>query len=105
VHRGDLVDLADVDAPPRSPAPLSAAPTWIVESLSLSGSVELRVLVDEAGRVADVKVEKVESDPRGEKYERLLREAADKSARRWTFEPARHDGVVVRVWVPIRIEF
>lgn len=76
----------------------------ITERLALEGTVDLRILVDEKGAVAEVQVARVESRQRGAEYDRLLREAALKSAREWRFDPAEL-GVPVRVWLAVQIGF
>jgi hypothetical protein len=113
VQAGELVQLTDpgVD-PPRVKGPYTADHTLfslqLVERFGLTGSVELRVLVDEKGDVAKVDVVKVTTRPAGAEFERALRDAAIKGALKWRFDPAQAAGVVVRVWFPVRtlrIEF
>jgi protein TonB len=63
------------------------------------GSVELRALVDETGRVADTLVV---GGPTGKLG---FQEAAVEHVKAWRYSPARKDGVPVKVWVPVRIDF
>ena len=77
----------------------------MTDRLKLAGSVELSILVDEKGNVAEARVLHVESRPSGAEFETVLRDAALKSAQRWQFDPAQQSGVAVRVWLPVRIDF
>ncbi len=106
VRPGDRVELSDPDVrPPRAVAALSASPTPILERIGVRGTVDLRILVDEKGSVLQTEVGRVDCTPRGAQYERILREAAVKSAAQWRFEPATKGGMPVRVWMPIQIRF
>jgi TonB family protein len=65
----------------------------------LSGSgglVELRVLVDENGRVNDVT---------GVSGDRALVEAAKKAVRGWKYSAPEKQGVKVKVWLIVPIQF
>jgi TonB family protein len=77
----------------------------MTERLGLRGGVDLSILVDEKGTVAEARVLRVQSRPSGAEYEAVLRDAAVKSAQKWQFEPAKQAGVAVRVWLPVRIDF
>ena len=68
-----------------------------VESLGISGSTILRVIVDESGKpmVADVVV------PIGFGLDR----AAIDAVNNWEFEPARKDGKPVKVYIRVRVNF
>jgi TonB family protein len=63
------------------------------------GTVELNVLVDEKGGVADTKVVTGVGGRSG------LNEAAIDYARRQRYRPATKDGVPVKVWMPLRVKF
>jgi TonB family protein len=63
------------------------------------GSVELRALVDETGRVADTLVV---GGPTGKLG---FQEAAVEYVKTLRYTPAQKDGVPVKVWVPVRIDF
>jgi len=65
----------------------------------VDGTVELRALVDETGRVAEVSV--VKALPRGAGFE----EAALRHARSRLYRPGTKDGVAVRVWMSITVSF
>lgn len=97
-HRGALVPLEEVDTVPV--AVLQPAPDYpvVARSMHRHGTVELDLLIDEKGRVIDAR-------HRGGDAGRLLVEAALAGCRRWTYEPAKKDGVPVRVWKPVQVEF
>jgi protein TonB len=55
------------------------------------GTVWVRLLIDERGRVAEARLKRVIGDP-------AFGQAVLDAARDWRFEPARHRGLPVRVW-------
>jgi TonB family protein len=101
---GTLVEASDPDlvrpscvACPAPPLPLIAENPVYLRSLPPSGGlVELRVLVDENGSVAEAAVVK------GEK---ALADAALKTVRRWKYTSPRKRGVAVRTWLIVPIQF
>jgi TonB family protein len=101
---GTLVEASDPDLVrpscvtcPAPPLPLIAENPVYLKSLPPSGGlVELRVLVDENGSVAEATVVK------GEK---ALAEAAVKTVRRWKYTSPRKRGVAVRTWLIVPIQF
>jgi protein TonB len=78
-------------AQPRYPA--------LAQERRIAGTVELSALVDEAGRVADLRVVRVAPPKLG------FEEAAVQHARSRRYKPATKDGVAVRVWMPIVVNF
>jgi len=66
--------------------------------MGIEGTVRVRVLVGENGRVQEVTVGKSSG-------EAALDEAAMEAVRYWRFEPAKRDGVPVRAWAIVPIEF
>jgi TonB family protein len=100
VRPGTLIDLSDPGLRPPVVVEQAAAryPPG-AQARGLGGSVELRALIDETGRVAEVSVVKVE--PRGLGFE----EEALRHARSRRYRPATKDGVAVRVWMPITVSF
>jgi TonB family protein len=65
----------------------------------LSGTVWLNALVDETGAVVEASV--VRASPRGLSFE----DAAARWVRTRVYRPATKQGVPVRVWLPIVVEF
>ncbi|HVR95428.1 MAG TPA: TonB family protein [Thermoanaerobaculia bacterium] len=99
VQAGDLVALGTPGAAapkvktlpePRYPAP--------AQKLRRSAQVDIKVLVDERGRVLDA--ERV-----GTRAGFGFDEAALDAARKATFQPATKDGVKVKMWTTIRVAF
>ncbi len=97
---GTLVNLSDpgVIEPivERSPA-LHYPPIALRQRVD--GAIELNVLVDEKGNVADVKVLQDAGGKSG------LTEAAIENVKRRKYRPATKDGVPVKVWLPVRVVF
>lgn len=65
----------------------------------IEGTVQLRVLVDETGHVLDVQIERSSGD------HQLDTAAREHVLHRWLFQPAQRDGVPMRAWGRVPIEF
>jgi TonB family protein len=78
--------------------PTAAYPT-VAKKLKIEGNVTLSLLVDEDGRVQEVRVTKVPEKDRG------FSEAAMKAARGARFEPATKGGIEVKYWHSVTIRF
>lgn len=95
---GDLVSLNEVDSPPIGLQKPSPQYTTLGRTRRQQGTVVMEVLVDETGRVADVRlVRGIEGSD--------LNQAAMDAARSWVYKPAEKDGVAVRVWRPEQVRF
>jgi protein TonB len=66
--------------------------------MGIEGTVRVRVLVGEDGRVQEVTIGKSSG-------EAALDESAMDAVSKWRFEPARRNGVPVRAWAIVPIEF
>jgi protein TonB len=66
--------------------------------MGIEGTVRVRVLVGEDGRPQEVTVGKTSG-------EAALDQAAIEAVRSWRFEPAKRNGVPVRAWAIVPIEF
>jgi protein TonB len=66
--------------------------------MGIEGTVRLRALVGEDGRVVQALVAKTSGDD-------VLDAAALEAVSKWRFEPARRDGVPIRAWASVPIEF
>lgn len=66
--------------------------------MGIEGLVKVRVLVGENGRAQEVTIGKSSG-------ETALDNAAMDAVRDWRFEPARRDGVPVRAWAIVPVEF
>jgi TonB family protein len=100
VRAGQLVDVSD----PGVIAPIALFKATlqypqIALRQRIEGKVDLSVLVDERGIVADAKVLSAAGGKAG------LNEAAVDSVRRWKFRPASKEGVNVKTWVPVSVNF
>jgi TonB family protein len=94
---GDLVPLEEADLPPRVARVVKPAYPPIALRQKIGGIVVLRVLVTESGSPSQVEVVR---GVRGG-----ITEAAVAAVRRWSFEPARKDGVAVKTWTTVPIPF
>lgn len=95
---GALLDLSEVDAPPRPLARPKPRYPPAAMRLRREADVTLRVLVDETGRVAAV-------EAAGARASADFQAEATRAARRWTYRPATKDGVPVKVWIVEKIVF
>jgi protein TonB len=96
-REGALVALEDADTPPRISRIIKPSYPPLALKARIGGIVVLRVLVSEKGLPTQVDV--VREGRAG------LTEAAVTAVRRWTFEPARKDGVPVQTWISVPIPF
>ncbi len=99
VQRGDMVRMGPGVEPPRllrRPSP--QFPAMALELDKEETRVHLRVLVDESGQV-------IEAEIVGEEQGFGFDQAATSVAMRSTYEPATKDGVPVKVWHELVVEF
>ena len=97
VTRGQLVTLGPDVIPPKPVHKVYAKYPESAKAKKLEGTVRLNVLVDETGRVLDVKVTK-SAHP-------MLDDAVMAAYRQWTFAPATKQGVPVKVWITVSMSF
>jgi protein TonB len=79
-------------------APAPKYPTIAIRG-HMSGTVTLRVLVDETGKPLDVVVESSSG------HEVLDRAARDQVLAKWRFQPAESNGRKVQAWARIPVTF
>ena len=84
------------DQPPRPVSTARAVYPDSAREARVTGTVVLRLLVDETGRVLFVDVSQGVTG---------LTDAAVNAARRWTFRPARKNGKIVRAWYEADFRF
>ena len=84
------MDKSSVDTPPRVIKRSPIVYPELARKQGVSGFVSMNVLIDENGRVEDVKV--LESEP-------------EEIFRQWRFEPATYNGKKVKVWATQKIVF
>ncbi len=96
-REGALVALEDVDTAPRISKVVKPTYPPLALKARIGGIVVLRVLVSEKGVPSEIQV--LREGRVG------LTQAAVTAVRRWTFEPARKDGVAVQTWISVPIPF
>jgi TonB family protein len=98
VQVGELVQSGPgVIAPKMSGMPEPRYPA-AARRMNKSADVQIRVLVDELGRV-------VQTEPASGKVGFGFDEAAMEAARRSSYRPATKDGVRVKMWTVMRVSF
>ncbi len=95
---GDLVALDSVDTPPVKQVNVAAKYHPMARKLGQQGTVRLRLLIDETGTVADVRI--VTEIPNS-----TLNQMAVKAARQWVYQPAVKDNAPVKVWKEVSLDF
>jgi serine/threonine-protein kinase len=95
---GDLVSAGPGVTPPRLTSRLDPRYPAAAQRLNKAAQIDIRVLVDENGRVVD-------AQRAGAKAGFGFDEAALEAARRATFSPPIKDGVRVKMWYPLRVAF
>ncbi|MEA2559490.1 MAG: eukaryotic-like serine/threonine-protein kinase [Acidobacteriota bacterium] len=96
---GDLVQFGASGAtPPKLASRLEPRYPAAAQRLNKAADVDIKVLVDENGRVTD-------SQRVGQKAGFGFDEAAIEAARRAQFNPATKDGVRVKMWYTLRVKF
>jgi len=97
VTRGQLVTLGPDVIPPKPKNKVYAKYPDTAKNKKLEGTVRVNLLVDETGKVIDIKVMK-SAHP-------ILDDAVVKAYQQWTFEPATKQGVPVKVWISVSMSF
>jgi TonB family protein len=97
VTRGQLVTLGPDVIPPKPVKKIYAKYPEAAKSRRLGGTVRLNLLVDETGRVIDIKITKSAHE--------ILDDAVVKAYQQWTFQPATKQGVPVKVWITVAMTF
>lgn len=99
IREGDLVALSLLDRGPELTAPVRPTYPPLALRRRMEGSVIVSVLVNESGRVEDVKILRGDSSRLG------FDEAAVKAIRQATFTPPMKDGKRVKTWKPVPVVF
>ena len=95
---GDLVQPGAGVAAPKLASNLDPRYPPAAKRLNRAAQVDVKVLVDEHGKVLD-------ADRIGAKAGFGFDEAAIDAARRAQFQPATKDGVKVKMWTTLRVNF
>ncbi len=98
IKEGDLVPYAQLDEKPRVIKKVAPRKPRKAIRLRISGRVLAMVLVSETGNVEDVKI--IRATPKG-----YFEEEAIKTLMRWKFTPGKKNGVRVKTWVTIALNF
>jgi TonB family protein len=98
VQMGDLVQPGAGVAAPKLASNLDPRYPPAAKRLNRAAQVDVKVLVDEHGKVLD-------ADRIGAKAGFGFDEAAIDAARRAVFQPATKDGVKVKMWTTLRVNF
>jgi TonB family protein len=99
VKQGELVDIGQVSTPPQAVTVVRAEATALARQRKVSGTVLVRVLVDENGRAAQAEVYRDTTPKAG------LGESSVSAVKQWTWTPATKDGVRVKTWIVVPIPF
>ena len=99
VHEGDLIELGAATELPKLVKSVNPLYPPSAQRLGVSGSITVNALIDEKGNVIDTAILKSIQDDRG------LGKAAETAVKKWKFQPARKNGVAVKVWKSFVIAF
>jgi TonB family protein len=99
VNEGDLVDLGSVTEPPKLIKSVDPVYPQAAQRIGRGGSITVNALIDEKGNVIDTGIIKGIQDDKG------LGRAAQTALKKWKFQPARKNGVAVKVWKSFVIAF
>jgi TonB family protein len=99
VNEGDLVELGAVTELPRLVKTVDPVYPQTAQRVGREGQITVNALIDEKGNVIDTVILKGIQDDKG------LGRAAEIAVRKWKFQPARKNGVAVKVWKSFVIAF
>jgi len=99
VQEGDLVDISQVDTEPAAVRTVRPEITPLARLRRVSGTVLLRVLVNERGHSEEVRILRDTSPRVG------LGETSKAALSRWTWTPATKDGRKVKTWTTVPVPF
>jgi TonB family protein len=99
VKPGDLVDIGQVSRPPQATKIVKPEATNLARQRKVSGTVLVRVLVDENGRAAQTEIYRDTTPKVG------LGEASVSAVKQWEWTPATKDGVAVKTWIVVPLPF
>ena len=99
VNEGDLVELGAVTELPKLVKTVDPIYPQTAQRVGRGGQITVNALIDEKGNVIDTGILKGIQDDKG------LGRAAEVAVRKWKFQPARKNGVAVKVWKSFVIAF
>jgi len=94
----EAADLHITEAQAKGAATVKPVPEYptAARQLHITGKVELEIVIDETGKVADVKVSTGNA---------VLTRPCVKTVTEWRFQPFKNDGVLSRAVAPLTFEF
>ncbi|MBK9063490.1 MAG: TonB family protein [Acidobacteria bacterium] len=99
VKEGDLVEIEACDTPPIATRQVSPAVPLMAKQRRASGTVLLRVLVDEAGKPARIEILRDVTPNVG------LGASSVQALEQWRWKPATKNGVKVKTWMAVQVPF
>ncbi len=99
VNEGDLVELGSATEQPQLVKSSNPVYPQTAQRLGIGGQITVNALIDEKGNVIDTGILKGIQDDKG------LARAAETAVKKWKFQPARKNGVAVKVWKSFVIAF
>ena len=99
VKEGDIVDIEACDTPPIATRQVSPAVPAMARQRRVSGTVLLRVLVDETGKAAKVEILRDVTPNVG------LGASSAQALEQWRWKPATKNGVNVKTWMAVQVPF
>jgi TonB family protein len=99
VKDGDLVETELIDTPPVSVRQVNPQTTRLAIQHHISGTVLLRVLVDENGEPAKVEILRDTALKVG------LGDASKSALEQWRWKPATKDGHKIKTWIVVQVPF
>jgi TonB family protein len=99
LKEGDLVDADTLDRAPNLLKQVKPEPTLLALRRRISGTVLVRVLVDETGHAQTVEVIRDTTPKVG------LAEACQIALKQWIWTPPVKDGKKVKTWIPVQVPF
>lgn len=99
VKEGDLVDVEACDTPPVSSHQVRPVVPQIARQRRVSGTVLLRILVDETGKPEKVEILRDVTPNVG------LGAASRQALEQWRWKPAMKNGVNVKTWIAVQVPF
>jgi TonB family protein len=99
VKEGDFVDIENCDTPPVATRQVSPMVPAMAKQRRVSGTVLLRVLVDESGRPAKVEILRDVTPSVG------LGASSAQALEQWRWKPATKNGAKVKTWLAVQVPF
>ncbi|MCD6517649.1 MAG: TonB family protein [Candidatus Aminicenantes bacterium] len=99
IETGDIIALNEVDSPPELVKKVDPEYTPAARKFKVSGKVVLVILISETGDVIETRIVQGIENSYG------LNEKAERTVKKWKYNPAVKNGVKVKVWKTVAISF